>query len=151
MPSTDSPACLTQFISFKAVTNLPSSSPASTSAWVAICALPLPPSVADGRTTAPVIPSTDCTASVGVSSSCQLARVEAPTTRRMKLLFRSVRTATSPISAVRASMAAWVLTTKVSVMAVAGIWATGTLPPLSRVATPLAAPFWLLGTASVMP
>ena len=73
------------------------------SAFDAAANAPSPDAV---RLTAPVCPLTLRTASVGVSSSCQLARVEAPAVLRMKLLFRSVRTATSPISAVRASIAA---------------------------------------------
>jgi hypothetical protein len=93
------------------------------------------------RLTAPVCPLTLETASVGVSSSCQLPSVEAPAVFRMKLLFRSVRTATSPTSAVRASIAACDATGNVSVMARAGSCEVGIFASEPRVANPFAKPF----------
>ena len=74
---------------------------------VAVAALP----VMVVMLTTPVWPLTEVTASVGVSSSCQLARVLAPLTLRMNVFLTSVRTATSPTWQVSASISVWLATT----------------------------------------
>ena len=67
-------------------------------------------------TTAPICPLTEVTKSGGVNNSCQLAGFDAGKAVRIKVLFISVLTAISPVSAVDASMDACVATTKVSVI-----------------------------------
>lgn len=99
----------------------------------------------DVSVTAPVLPATLVTAEVGVNNSCQFARVEAPVVFSIKDLFKSVLTAISPTSAVRANIAVCEETTNVSVIANAGNIDVSNLPLLSKTGTlPAEVPVFLL-------
>ena len=78
----------------------------------------------------------------GLWSATQLLSVPGVAPWRMNVVLMSVRTATSPVWAVRDSMAAWLETTNVSEIAIAGVWAANSLPDASRLAGPSGWPSW---------
>ena len=108
------------------------------SASLVLSTLPRPTSPLTSET-APTLPATLRTASVGVRSSFHFASSEYGESDKMKVLFRSERIQTSPFSAREsASISASLAASKVSTIATAGIWLSGTFPP-TRSALPASA------------